>query len=440
MDSIRKYRNKKLPIYQKAGKFSEGIVITPEQKNNILAFMQKHATTTPKISVQTSSSKKPITINAGYTQATAQNINTAQQAARQNKTVEQVVNERDRPLTTAERIGLTLGLGTIAGIIAGPGVIAAAPAVGAGLTANIIPSVAGSSLANLVAAYGVTDFALNRAPQLPRQISRGEYADVVANLGFGALDLMGANMLNPTLFRNIGNVAQQTGKGIIGAYDKVATGNSFIPYAWKMEKSAANTTAPALQNLRNLTDEEARVVNSYLENPYAIKHSPEDSKILESVMKKNYADLSGVNQPITRINKYYVDETQNPKIIGKYNETFSYPENEGRSWSLGVSESSRDYANIGKQRLVIPSRYAKQLEGFHAIDYTDPRLKFTGSRESELFGNVPKGFKVIGKSNEGGFRNIFIKPIKKQGGETGPLPISPKDFTLQYISSPKYRD
>jgi hypothetical protein len=37
--------------------------------------------------------------------------------------------------------------------------------------------------------------------------------------------------------------------------------------------------------------------------------------------------------------------------------------------------------------------------------------------EKEVIGNIPKGFKIIGKSNEGGYENLILKPNFQQGGE-----------------------
>jgi hypothetical protein len=75
---------------------------------------------------------------------------------------------------------------------------------------------------------------------------------------------------------------------------------------------------------------------------------------------------------------------------------------------------------------------------FAAMPYDDPRSRFiyapfgleatkpfdiaeaalrgprnvNAMKEAELMGNVPEGFKVIGTSNDGGFKNIIIKPLK----------------------------
>jgi hypothetical protein len=202
------------------------------------------------------------------------------------------------------------------------------------------------------------------------------------------------------------------------AYNKVATGNSILPIAWKLEKNMASPSQiAAIKNSANLTDEEAEVLSKYMNNPYSIAKNSRESEILASIPQKSYANLSGVNQPITKIQNYYVAEGANPQVVGKYGENVVYPR--GRSWSLGAGRTE-GYANTHRNtRLVIPSRYANKLEGFHAVDYNDPRFSFLAPEERELFGNVPEGFKVIGSSNEGGFKNIFIKP--NRGVDNGVL-------------------
>ena len=193
------------------------------------------------------------------------------------------------------------------------------------------------------------------------------------------------------------------------AYNKVATGNSILPIAWKLEKNMASPSQFAsLKNSANLSDEEASVLNQYLHNPYSIQKNSVESQILQGIPQRSYADLSASGKPITKIQNYYVAEGANPQVAGKYGERITYPR--GRSWSLGAGRTE-GYANTNRNtRLVIPSRYAKDLKGFHAVDYQDPRFSFLAPEEQELFGNVPEGFRVIGNSNEEGFKNVFIKP------------------------------
>ena len=270
-------------------------------------------------------------------------------------------------------------------------------------------------------ATGANDNTLNTAFNFVNPGDWGTYAGIEADKGnYGtALGTLGLGIAGTAI-----GGPMFTGKGAAKAlnkvddlatntYNKVATGNSVLPIAWKMEQPIANATA--IKNSRALTNEEAEVLRAYKENPYSVKWNPEYRKILDNITKTSTADLSQTNQPLTRINNYYVSKSSNPELATGYGTKITYPSQ--RSWSIGEG-ITEGFANEGKQRLIMPSKYAKQAKGFHAIDYTDPRLttnNVSREAEKEIFGNVPEGYKVIGKSNEGGFENIFVKPIKGKG-------------------------
>lgn len=72
---------------------------------------------------------------------------------------------------------------------------AAAPIVGSALNTSI--GLPGATAGNALGAMGAADALVNRFPQIPEQLSRGEYLDAAINAGTGALDLYGANMVSP---------------------------------------------------------------------------------------------------------------------------------------------------------------------------------------------------------------------------------------------------
>jgi hypothetical protein len=256
--------------------------------------------------------------------------------------------------------------------------------------------------------YGVYDAATNTLPAAYRNYQQGQYADMAGNLGMAALDLAPIPLVGTNVLDDVVDAGKYLQKG----YNQVATGNSALPIAWKVEKSLAD--AEAIKNSRALTDQEAEVLKKYLNTPYSVNSNQEYRKILDNITQTSSADLSQANQPLTRINNYYVSPGANPKLPTKYGQKITYPSQ--RSWSLGDG-ATIGFENRGKQRVIIPSKYVKEAEGFHAIDYTDPRLvtdNINRRVEREIFGNVPEGYKVIGKSNEGGFENIIVKPIGKK--------------------------
>lgn len=196
------------------------------------------------------------------------------------------------------------------------------------------------------------------------------------------------------------------------AFNKVATGNSFLPVAWKLEQAAPVNYSALTEGLK-LTDEEAKVLAKYVENPYSVAKGAE-SELLASLPKKYGIDLKGVKQPLSKIQNYYVSGGNTPAAAGNYGERIVYPR--ARSWSFGLPESH--LANFTtaagesalKSRLVMPSRYSQNVKDFMGIPYNqiDPGKAY----EMELFGHIPEGLKVIGSNVEGGFKNIFVKPVK----------------------------
>ena len=63
-------------------------------------------------------------------------------------------------------------------------------------------SVPGATYGNLLNSYFASDFLVNRAPNIPGQIERGEYTDAAVNIGFGALDLLGLGLSNISRITN----------------------------------------------------------------------------------------------------------------------------------------------------------------------------------------------------------------------------------------------
>jgi hypothetical protein len=294
-----------------------------------------------------------------------------------------------------------------------------------GLETLAVTDLPGVGVANLVKSVGLSTGSDYK--ELPNVLSGEKMANVEDK------DVMALNLLNyaglealPELGINVvkgaRNLSRGVGKNIAKGYEALATGNSPLPIAWKVEESSPLKSI--LQNKNyNLTDEEAEIINDYIKNPYIIKSSPEKSKMFTDIIQKNQVDLSNINQPISRFDNYYVSSYDRDPLPTEYGSTFSYPRD--RSWSIGIDNNGNTRLSE-KQRLVIPSRYANKLnENFHAVNYADSRLTEALSRpyEKELIGNVPEGFQVIGKTKEGNIENIIIKPLKPKK-----LPGSPNIF------------
>jgi hypothetical protein len=277
-----------------------------------------------------------------------------------------------------------------------------------------IADLPGVGVANLVKNVGLSTGSDYK--ELPNVLSGEKMANVEDKdvMAFNLLNYAGAEAipeLGVNLVKGAGNLSRGVGKNIAKGYEALATGNSPLPIAWKLENPSPLESI--LQNKNyNLTDEEAEIINEYIKNPYIIKSSPEKSKMFADIIRKNQVDLSNINQPISRYDNYYVSSYDREPLPTEYGSTFSFPRD--RSWSIGIDNNANTRLTE-KQRLVIPSRYAKKLnENFHAVNYADSRLTEALARpyEKELIGNVPEGFKVIGNVKEGNIENIIIKPKK----------------------------
>ena len=126
-----------------------------------------------------------------------------------------------------------LATGAIGAAAAAPLLAIAGPAIGAGLSYAPVASAPAATLGNALAAAGVTDFALNRAPQIPGQIRRGEYAEAALNTGLGALDIVGANMVSP-IRQTATELANQTGR-YLTTQTPLRNAWKLNPYAYKQQ-------------------------------------------------------------------------------------------------------------------------------------------------------------------------------------------------------------
>jgi hypothetical protein len=239
--------------------------------------------------------------------------------------------------------------------------------------------------------------------------------------------------IGSSLYDDLGKVGKFTAK----SFNKIATGNSRLTDlgfpAWKVEKPSTGSIYSGLSRpyiARNVTDREAELLSKFGKG---MRLSPEEWKEMEALVKSGATDFSKENIPISRIIGYYNRGNAENQIIEnlKTGEVFTTPTTENiRTWSAGVPDVSGSEYLKGKTRLIIPSRYTKDLGShFSAMPYDDlrigfihenpttgmrPHFNFNAAKENELMGNIPEGFKVIGRSKEDGLNNLIIKPIKSK--------------------------
>jgi hypothetical protein len=314
--------------------------------------------------------------------------------------------------------------------------VMSAPAVD--LVGNTIPWLTAE---NASSAYFTAD-AIRRTPNAANQWYQGNYGDALKETGRIAFDMM-----TPIGGKILKGTKQLASKG----YNKVATGNSALPIAWKLEKPSGlmQDAKAILKNKRDLTPEESDVLIKYIESPHLIgEKGTASSKLFDKLIKEAPADFSKANAPVSKVDGYLWN-TVFPKggqslaegvtSSRRYGSTIKFPDN--RSWAYDALGTKR-FEGTGRTRFVIPTKHAKKLD-FHSVNYNDDlisakirRMKEKGVKEDEIertlnssfneiipisekevIGNIPKGFKIIGKSNEGGYENIILKPNFQQGGE-----------------------
>jgi len=255
--------------------------------------------------------------------------------------------------------------------------------------------------------------------------------------------------LSPTLDATVlapylGSGARTLKGGLKGLYNTVATGNSAIPIAWKSGLGTKGTQGfKAFDELAgaNLSAADAKIVADYMLTPNNFLAGSKGRIALEKIIKNNPSITKGINSPISRIEGY---SGGRESISTKYgSQPIKYDRD--RSWTVG--DLSRPHGSKNYyQRIVIPQKYAKNMgDKFFKIPYKESknlRSSINANEqqvsklyaEKELLGNP--NLKVIGKSKDGYYENIIVKPTRvtkyQQGG---PLPIAQGGVELQDSTS-----
>ena len=253
------------------------------------------------------------------------------------------------------------------------------------------------------------------------------------DLAFSTVEVLGSPGVGKAIMAGVKPLIAVSKAGFNGAgalYNDIATGNSILPVAWKVDRPLINLKSSDYIS-RQFTAAEAALVSKYGKG---MNLTPEEWIEMENLVNSGATDFTQAATPISRIPLYYNRSeaaTKEAEEISKLKLWQSYAtptEKNIRTWSAGVpelydAERLARAREIDKTRLVIPRKYTKNLgDNFTGMPYDDARVDFIhpegggfnefASKENELMGNIPEGFRVIGKSKENGYNNIIIRPLK----------------------------
>jgi hypothetical protein len=224
----------------------------------------------------------------------------------------------------------------------------AAPIIGSALSTPIA-GIPGATAGNALGALGATDAIVNRLPEIPGQLSRGEYMDAAVNAATGALDLYGAGMVSPLL---------------------------------KSAKSAAGEAGKYLTTQTPLK-------NTYKYNPWAFKSNPE--AYYRMIGDEGYADA--LQSGVIRANQKIPLADNGEPFGGMTTPEFDVPYfSKGRPWD----ETYQGPYMIEAKNVPMQGRSAYPETAYvpqNTIMSTDPNLNFY--RQDWL-----QGYRQINKSKQ----------------------------------------
>ena len=228
-------------------------------------------------------------------------------------------------------------------IMYAPGVVGAAlfagPAAAAGLgSALSAPLTIGSTIypgitmGNILSAGFASDFLLNRAPQIPGQIARGEYGEAALNTGLGVLDLAGANMISPI---------KQGASALASGAGRFLTTQTPLRNAWRLNPGAVNLE-------RKIAQENIPVRQIFGDEAYEnfLKYGPSTRPgVSELEQLKDFIKL-----PETAVN---IGRTGERMELAGLSNKYEVPYfSQGRLWYQGPSK--KYMLEQGPERIIVP--------------------------------------------------------------------------------------
>ena len=180
------------------------------------------------------------------------------------------------------------GVAGIPGLV-GRGLTTALPYVQGALNAPLTTAVPGVTAGNILSSGFAADAMVNRLPQVPGQVKRGEYSAAAENVLTGGLDLLGANMLksNPLSFASKSKIKPNAKYSLdLNNYEPLSIKDKLKSFLSSKNSSNTATTVTKPQNTFRRTGSEdneqlARIISHKVDLPQSI-----DRDDLHALIKK----------------------------------------------------------------------------------------------------------------------------------------------------------
>lgn len=389
-DSIlQNYYMGKLPKYQQR----PGTV----DEDAIRAYMMGLSGRAPK--------QVPKSVSKGLTQIPAQDQFYQNQLQKYGRTREDIERSRQEAA-----LPFLLATGAIGAATAAPLLATVAPAIGAGLSYAPIASAPAATLGNLLSSGFASDFLLNRAPQIPSQIGRGQYGDALANTAFGALDLMGVGAINPNIINNAGRLVNQGRQYLGNTYRNIAEGDNIFNYAWRspargIDELQARNMYRQIKNQNTLDNATKDLIGEYQYSSgsftgrfepainYARRIQLEDAIDAQRIAQKQ-------NKPTVLVRTFKPTE----KELYPINESGRVIMDRPTSWSVGLGAPH----SVGDRMVIkLPSGSKGLLNEYNTTKYSQDLAPLSQERELILGSGLNIGKRLGKVKNEfGGYDYI----------------------------------
>jgi len=232
-----------------------------------------------------------------------------------------------------------------------------------------------------------------------KKVNNGDY--VGAGLD-AALTIFGAKTVNPNAGAGTARLLTKAGNNpVMRGYNNIATGNSFIPYAWKspaVGKTEASTRQlfEKVLNSKEITDAERAVLIDYQQNSRLYTGRADNldlakRELINNILKKHsLEEITDNNVFLTR------------RVKASNKDVFPLEDNklllEDRPTSFTVGVGQRGHASAS-DRIVIPNKYTKALnKNFIKQSYepvSEETLNLMGKPKNTYETNVQEFAKFI---------------------------------------------